>query len=107
MEWFTQVVVFGLAALALFVCSMLCTALKRHTAGFAFGVLELAAAAVSGRAWAAALLGSGKSDFFLLGIFTYPGIALVFWSMFMVGALCIVWSVVEQKHQSGAPAVES
>lgn len=106
MDWYTQIVVFGLIALAFFILSMLCTALKRYTAGFAFGVLELVSAAASSWAWADALRNSGKGDWFLLGIVRYPMIGLIFWTMFVVGTLCVVWSVLEQKHQ-GDPAVEN
>ena len=104
MDWVMQILMFGFAAFICFVFSAVFTARRQHIAGLIFGVLELVPAAVSSWAWADALRSSGKGDWFLLGILSYPVAGLIFWCMFAVGILCVVWSVMGRKRQSGSAA---
>ena len=44
---------------------------------------------LSSSAWAYALKISGKVDWFLLGLLGYTPIALIFYTMLLVGVVCI------------------
>jgi len=83
----------GLVALLFSLCSVAFTNRGRYVLGELFGILELASATVSSSVWAWALKGSGKTDWYLLGIRNYPPIGMIFWSMFIVGVLCILASI--------------
>lgn len=89
MDWFYQVIVFGLCAFLMFVLSAVCAKRKRHGMGLAFGVLELISGVISSSAWAWALKVSGKTDWFLFGLFGYTPFALICIAMLAVGILCI------------------
>lgn len=83
----------GLVAFVFFILSVACAWKSKHPAGLAFAFLELLAASVSSAAWMYALKVSGKTDWYLLGLFRYTPIALIFISMFVVGAICVIVNV--------------
>lgn len=72
----------------MFSLSVFFTKAKRHKLGLLFALLELLAAVISSGAWAHALKISGKTDWFLFGIFGYTPIGLICFAMFAVGMLC-------------------
>ncbi len=89
MDWFLQLIGFGVAAFFMFIFSVSSAEAKRYKAGLLFGGLELLSAAVSSGAWAYALKISGKTDWFLFGLFGYTPIALICIAMFVVGIGCV------------------
>jgi len=93
MDCLSQILVFGLVALLLFIGSIVSIQKKLYALGLAFGILELLSATVSSSAWAWALKISGKGDWFLFGILNYPPIGLACISMFLVGVLCVMKSI--------------
>lgn len=90
MGWVVQILGFGLLAFIMFVLSADFAWIKEHKLGLLFGGLELISAYISSSAWAWALKVSGKSDWFLLGLFGYTPIALICYSMFIVGIICLI-----------------
>ena len=90
MDWLALLLICGTSALICSGGSLVCASLKRYLLGLLFGILELAAAAVASYGWAWALRISGKTDWFLLGIFGYTPVSLVFWAMLAAGAVCLV-----------------
>ena len=93
MGWLMLIVVFGFIALGFFILSQVSIWTKNPRIGLVFAVLELISASISSLAWMWALRVSGKGDWFLLGIFRYTPISLIFWSMFVVGILCVALSI--------------
>ncbi len=93
MGWALQVIVFGFVALFLFIRSVASIRKKQYALGLAFGILELLSATISSSAWAWALHVSGKSDWHLFGISTFPPLGLICISMFVVGALCVIMGI--------------
>ena len=92
MDLLIQIILFGFIAFGCFVSSVVFLAFttnKRPIVGLAFGVLELIFGALSSAVWAYALKISGKIDWFLLGLLGYPPIALIFYTMLLVGVVCI------------------
>lgn len=103
MDWVTQILTFGFSILGCFVFSIafiVFTAKKPHIVGLAFGALELILGVLFSSAWAYALKISGKVDWFLLGLLGYTPVALIFYTMLLVGVACIgvnLWFIVRQK----------
>lgn len=89
MDWVTQILVFGFLAFLLFVLSAVFTRRKKPGLGLLFGALELISAGISCSAWAWALKVSGKAGWFLLGLLSYPPVALIFYAMLAVGVACL------------------
>lgn len=89
MDWFFQVVVFGLLAFLTFVVSAIYTKKQKFKIGLAFGVLELISAVISSSAWAYALKVSGKTDWFLFGLRRYTVFALICYAMLATGMICV------------------
>ena len=90
MDWLTQILIFGFAALLFFIGSIVFACKKEFSRGLLFGVLELVSAVISSGAWAWALKVSGKADWFLLGIRRYTLLSFIFWDMLAVGVVCLV-----------------
>ena len=108
MDWLTQILIYGLYALAFYIGSELYTSQKKHFRGLLFIAGELVAAVLATEPWIWALRSSGKSDWFLLGILGYTPISLIFWAMYVVGIINVVKNVrgMIQKRKSPAPAAQ-
>lgn len=81
---------FGFLALALFVLSIMAFRRKKPPAGLVLGILELFSAAISCNAWRWALWTSGKVDWRLLGLRSYPLIGCICVAMLAAGGLCVI-----------------
>ena len=90
MDWLTQILIFGFAALLFFIGSIVCACQNKYYLGLLCGILELVSAVISSGAWAWALKVSGKADWFLLGLRGYTLLSFIFWDMLAVGAVCLV-----------------
>lgn len=90
MACFFTIVFGGLLALVFFIFSAIFAKTGKYDWGLGFGALELLSAAASSSAWAWALKVSGKADWFLLGLRRYAPLSVIFWSMFVVGILCVL-----------------
>lgn len=93
MDWFVQIIAFGLLAFLFFVLSAASGSKHKFGCGVFFGFLELLCAVISSSAWAWALKVSGKGDWFLLGILGYTPVVLICYAMFVVGAWCTVTNI--------------
>lgn len=89
MDAFMQIITFGFIAFVSFVLSIVFAANKQNIAGLLFGVVELISGVLSSLIWACALKNSGKTDWFLLGLFRYTPAALIFYAMLLAGVVCI------------------
>lgn len=69
-----------------------------------FGVLWFVAMAAVSSYWAYLLKISGKIDWFLLGLLSYPPIGLFCYAVLAVGIVCVVWGIrsyMQQKKGKG------
>lgn len=103
-----QILSFGGPAFLMFVLSVAFCKMRKNWAGLAFGALELLSVAISSRAWMHALRISGKIDWFLLGIFSYPIIGLIWVAMFAVGLICLAVNIggLAHRKKSTAPTAQ-
>ena len=101
MLWFYMVLFGGCLAAVFFLLSGSMIGQHKRTAGYVFAALELLSAAVSSGAWMYALKISGKTDWFLCGLFGYTPIALIFYAMFAVGFGCIAVNACGGKREQG------
>lgn len=104
MGWLVQIFVFGALALGLFLGSLGFEERGRYALGAALGAAELLPAAVSSVVWADALRVSGKADWFVLGILSYPLIGLIFWCMIGAGIFATVKSIFGEARAKNGPA---
>lgn len=93
MDLFGQIIAFGMLALLMFSFSIAFLQGKKPKIGLVFGCLELFSAVRSAGAWMYALRVSGKGDWFLFGILSYPLVGLICVAMFAVGFLCVAANV--------------
>lgn len=93
MDWVGQIIVFGMLALLMFAFSVMFLQQEKPKIGLVFGCLELFSAMRSAGAWMHALRVSGKGDWFLFGILSYPLVGLICVAMFAVGFLCAAVSI--------------
>ncbi|MCI9263924.1 MAG: hypothetical protein HFF06_05065 [Oscillospiraceae bacterium] len=94
MDWIPQTLLFGFLALALFLLSALALRRKKHPAGLTLRLLELLSAAISCSAWRWALWTSGKVDWSLLGLRSYPLMGCICVAMFAAGGLCVIGNTI-------------
>ena len=108
MDRVTQILIYGLYALAFYIGSELYTSQKKHFRGLLFIAGELFAAVLATYIWVDALRGS-KADWFLMGIFSVTPAGLIFWAMYVVGVINVVRNVrgIVQKRKSPATAAQA
>ena len=80
----------GFPAFALSLSSIISVWQKDYREGLFFAILELLPASVVSGVWMYALKISGKSDWFLFGLFGYTPVALSCICMIAAGVVCFI-----------------
>ena len=110
MQFGPLLALFGLLGVTVaFLRIVRCFRERRYVLGLLFTCLELLSAVPLIVWWMCALKVSGKTDWYLLGLLSYPFPAICFYALFAVGAVCAgmnIWGIAREKKTAGPSSKE-